>query len=111
MQETLPVGSEARFRGVVGPAAPLQLAADAAPVVDRLRRASRDGRLPRAAPESLLEPALAAGLVDSREAAVVRDAAAARLDAIQVDVFSEAEYFRRGAPERVGEPDPVGTPS
>ena len=88
-----------------------QLAADAAPVVDRLRRASRDGRLPRAAPESLLEPALAAGLVDSREAAVVRDAAAARLDAIQVDVFSEAEYFRRGAPERVGEPDPVGTPS
>jgi acyl-CoA dehydrogenase len=84
-----------------------QLAADAAPVVDRLRRASRDGRLSKAAPESLLEPALALGLIDSREAAVVREAAAARLDAIQVDVFTEAEYFRRGAPEAARDPAPV----
>jgi acyl-CoA dehydrogenase len=88
-----------------------QLATDAAPVLDRLRRASRDGRLSWAAPESLLEPALAAGLIDAREAAIVREAAAARLDAIQVDVFSESEYFRRGTPERATEPDPVGTPS
>jgi acyl-CoA dehydrogenase len=88
-----------------------QLGAEAAPVLNRIRRASRDGRLPRAAPESLLEPALAAGLIDTREAEAVREAAVARLDAIQVDVFTESEYFRRAAPDRVAEPDPVATPS
>ena len=88
-----------------------QRAAEAAPVLEKIRRTSRDGRLPRAAPESLLEPALAAGFIDAREAETVREAAKARLDAIQVDVFTESEYFRRGTPEQEAEPDAVATPS
>jgi acyl-CoA dehydrogenase len=86
-----------------------RLAAEAAPVLDRLRQAGRQGTLPNGPPESQLEPALAAGLIDAREAGLVREAAAARIDAIQVDSFSEAEYLRRGSPERTQESEPVGT--
>jgi acyl-CoA dehydrogenase len=85
-----------------------RLAAEAAPILERLRQASRDGRLPKGATESLLDQALAAGLVDAPEAALVREAAAARQDAIQVDAFSEAEYLRRGAPTRAEDQEPVG---
>jgi acyl-CoA dehydrogenase len=86
-----------------------RLAAEAAPVLDRLRQAARRGALPKGSPESqLLEPALAAGLIDAREAGLVREAAAARLEAIQVDSFSEAEYLGRRSPGRAQEREPVG---
>jgi acyl-CoA dehydrogenase len=84
-----------------------RLAAEAAPVLDRLRQASRDGRLPKDAAENLVEPALAGGLIDAPEAALVGEAAAARREAIQVDVFSVAEYLRRGAPAPAEERQPV----
>jgi len=87
------------------------LAAEAGPVLERLRQAAREGRLPKAAPETLVDAGLAAGLIDARQAALVREAAAARLDAIQVDAFSESEYFRRGATETLAERQPVATPS
>jgi acyl-CoA dehydrogenase len=77
--------------------------------LDRLRQAARRGALPKGSPESqLLEPALAAGLIDAREAGLVREAAAARLEAIQVDSFSEAEYLGRRSPGRAQEREPVG---
>jgi acyl-CoA dehydrogenase len=84
-----------------------RLAAEAAPVLDRLREAGRHGTLPKASTDQL-ETALAAGLIDSREAGLVREAAAARLDAIQVDSFAEAEYLRRGSPASAEEREPVG---
>jgi acyl-CoA dehydrogenase len=85
-----------------------RLAAEAAPVLDRLRQASREGRLPKGAAEGLADQALTAGLIDAPQAALVREAAAARQDAIQVDVFSEAEYLRRGASRPAEEKQPVG---
>jgi acyl-CoA dehydrogenase len=86
-----------------------RLAVEATPVLEKIRQAERSGALPKGSPESQLEPALAAGIIDAREAGLVREAAAARLEAIQVDSFSEAEYLRRGAPDRAEEREPVGT--
>jgi acyl-CoA dehydrogenase len=63
------------------------------PILDRLRAASREGKLPAGNPEALVEPALAAGLIDRQEAALVREAAEARRDAIQVDSFTLEEYL------------------
>ncbi|HKH45525.1 MAG TPA: acyl-CoA dehydrogenase [Thermoanaerobaculia bacterium] len=75
------------------------LATDAAPILDRIAKTSRAGQLPPGSPESLLVEALAAGLIQKDEADKVREAAAAREDAIQVDSFSLEEYLRLGQAE------------
>jgi len=62
-------------------------------ILERLRTASREGRIPTGAPESLLREAVAAGVIDEREAEQVREAAEARRDAIEVDSFSLDEYL------------------
>jgi acyl-CoA dehydrogenase len=77
----------------------LRLASEAAPILDRIRQASRAGRLEKAAPETLLEPARGAGIVSPAEVLVVEAAVAARRDAIAVDSFSPEEYFG-GAPAK-----------
>jgi acyl-CoA dehydrogenase len=82
-----------------------RLVSEAAPVLEKIRHASRAGRLARGAPEALLAAATEAAVIDAREAALVREAAAAREDAIQVDSFTIEEYQRR-AP--VSEEQPVG---
>jgi acyl-CoA dehydrogenase len=70
-------------------------------VMERVRAASRDGRLPKGDPEALLDAALAAGVVDRREADLAREAARARRDAIEVDSFTLEEYLGlAAAPER-----------
>jgi acyl-CoA dehydrogenase len=74
-----------------------ELAARAASVVDRIRDATRAGRLPKAAPEALVDEAVAGGVLAPDEAALVRDAAAARAEVLEVDSFSAAEYFGRAA--------------
>ncbi len=81
------------------------LVSEAAPVLEKIRQAARAGRLPKGAPDTLLAAATEAGVIDAREAALVREAAAAREDAIQVDSFSPAEYERR---DPVAEELPVG---
>jgi acyl-CoA dehydrogenase len=99
--------SEQRDRltaGLYAPSAPgealgrmeraLHLVSEAEPLLERIRRASRKGTLDKAAPETLLEPALREGVIDAREAAVVQRAAEARNEAIEVDSFSPEEYFR-----------------
>jgi len=63
------------------------LATGAAPILDRIAKATRAGTLPTGAPESLLDAAVAAGVVQPDEAEQVREAAAAREDAIRVDSF------------------------
>jgi acyl-CoA dehydrogenase len=69
------------------------LVSQSRPILDRLRTASREGRIPAGDPETLLEPAAAAGVISREEAALVREAAEARRDAIQVDSFSLEEYL------------------
>ena len=83
------------------------LATRSAPLLDRLARASRAGTIPPGAPETRLNEALAAGLLTPDEAALVRDAAAARTDAIQVDSFSLEEYLGLGHGDAVRETVPA----
>jgi acyl-CoA dehydrogenase len=73
----------------------LGLAARAVAPLDRIRRAAREGRIPQGEPESLLDPALAAGVIGPPEADLVNEARAARLDVIEVDSFGPA-----GGPEQ-----------
>jgi acyl-CoA dehydrogenase len=62
-------------------------------LVERVRTASREGRIPGGPPESLLDVAVTAGVIDGREAGLIREAAEARRDAIEVDSFSLEEYL------------------
>jgi acyl-CoA dehydrogenase len=81
------------------------LVSEAAPSVDAIARASRRGRLPRRPPEEILDEAVAAGVITAADAGRVRDAAAARADAIRVDSFPLEEYLGLGtaaAQEAVG---------
>jgi len=68
----------------------------AAPLIERVASASRAGQLPRRPPEELLDEAVAASVITPTEAGRVREAAAARLDAIQVDSFPLEEYLGLG---------------
>jgi acyl-CoA dehydrogenase len=72
-----------------------RLVSEAAPVVEKIKEASRARRLAKGSPETLVTAALDAGVIAPAEAALVRAAAAAREDAIQVDSFTLAEYQRR----------------
>jgi acyl-CoA dehydrogenase len=74
-----------------------RLAAESAPILDRIRDASRHRRLGAGPPETLLAEALNAGVITESEAALVHEADAARDDAVQVDSFTLAEYRRFGA--------------
>lgn len=77
-----------------------ELVAASAPAVARIRQASRRGDLPPGAPESLLDEAMAAGIVGPDEARLVEQATAARLAAIQVDSFPAEEWLPSPHPER-----------
>jgi acyl-CoA dehydrogenase len=69
----------------------LALTVAAEPARTKLRDAVKAKALPRAGEKDLVEPALAQGILTEAEARAVRDAAAARDDAIQVDDFPFAE--------------------
>jgi acyl-CoA dehydrogenase len=71
----------------------LRLVTEATPILDRIRQASRRGVLEKAPPESLLEAALGTAVISPSEEVLVREAAAARRDVIEVDSFSPEEYF------------------
>jgi acyl-CoA dehydrogenase len=82
------------------------LVAQAAPIHGRIREAVRAGKLPKSGPDGLADEALAAGIIDAEDAVILRVAAAAREDAIQVDSFPPEPFFRAAASlaeeERVG---------
>src|SRR3954449_2180952 len=64
-----------------------------AELLERVRAASRAGTIPAGASESLLDAAVAAGVLDPAQAELAREAAAARRDAIEVDSFTLEDYL------------------
>lgn len=72
----------------------LLLCTDVEPVMKKLRAAVKAGQLPKARPEQLLDQASEAGIITDSERRLVRDAEAARLEAITVDSFTLDEYRR-----------------
>ena len=71
----------------------LETATAAQPVVEHLRKAMHNGQLEMGDPEHCLPAAVAAGIVDERDAERVRDAMTARQKVIGVDAFP-ADYWK-----------------
>ena len=70
----------------------LALTLAAEPARKKLREAQKAKKLPRAAEAELLAPALAAGILSGAECQALRDAAAERWEAVQVDEFPTGEF-------------------
>ena len=70
-------------------------------IVERVKAAQKDRRLPKGDPDALAEQALEANVIDAQEAAELTASRKARLAAIEVDVFTEDEFFARS----MGKPD------
>jgi acyl-CoA dehydrogenase len=69
-----------------------RLSAQAENILKAIKTASRAGQLPQGKPESLIDAALAAGVITAEAAQLVREADRVRHDAIQVDTFTLKEY-------------------
>jgi len=82
-------------------------AAEAEPVLARLRRSARSGALPKGAPEEIVDQAVAAGVIDSAEAELVHRAAALRREAIRVDELTREEYLAFAPDARTGQSEPT----
>jgi len=70
----------------------LRLVTAAEPIYKKLHEATKKGELSKAPPLEQLGPALLASLISMEEADQIREAEAARRDAIQVDEFTLEEY-------------------
>lgn len=66
---------------------------EAAPAIAKIHAAQKDRKLPRGIPETLVQDAANQGIISGEEAALVRKAYAARLEAIEVDQFTPKQYF------------------
>jgi acyl-CoA dehydrogenase len=71
------------------------LSAQAEPILQVIKNASRAGRLPKGKPEDRVAIALELGVIQAAEAQVVWQAEAARKEAVQVDAFSLEEYSKK----------------
>jgi len=78
-----------------------------AEVGERLRRATRAGRLPAEPVATFLERAVAAGEITAAEADQVREAEAARQEALAVDSFTLNEYLGAAAAPELEIPLPM----
>lgn len=77
-------------------------------VLQTIKQASRDGRLPQGNPQALLALAHDHGLITEAEITLVCEAELARLDAIQVDAFTLAAYRHNpGVPSHQAGVQPV----
>jgi acyl-CoA dehydrogenase len=72
----------------------LRVVTEAAGVLGRIQKASREGRLEEGEPEALLEKAVQVAVITAAEARLVQEAAEARREVIAVDSFSPEEYFQ-----------------
>ncbi|MBV8062627.1 MAG: DUF1974 domain-containing protein, partial [Nevskia sp.] len=70
-----------------------KLLAQAEPVLAKIHAAQKNKQLPRGSAEELAQDAANQNLISGEEAALLRKAAAARLEAIEVDVFTAEQYF------------------
>jgi acyl-CoA dehydrogenase len=61
--------------------------------VAKIHAAQKAKKLPRGVPEELAQDAANQGVITGEEAAAIRKAYSARLEAIEVDVFSPEQYF------------------
>ncbi|WP_414585984.1 acyl-CoA dehydrogenase [Scytonema sp. PCC 10023] len=68
------------------------LSSQAEPILKTIKAASHIGKLPQQRPERLIAAALEAGVINSAEVELLREAEFARNDAIQVDAFTLEEY-------------------
>jgi acyl-CoA dehydrogenase len=66
-------------------------------VHDKVRKATREGRLERKPRATLLQRALESGVIDEQELARVEAAESARLEATAVDAFSQRDYAEMSA--------------
>lgn len=64
------------------------------PIEARVSEAVRSGTLPRKPKNTRFDRALESGIISKREAAQIQEAAKAAWNAVQVDDFDEASYFR-----------------
>ena len=83
----------------------LEKASGAQAVLSHLRNAMRNGQLASGDPEQRLVEAVAAGVIDEREAAQVRSAVAARQRVIGVDEFA-ANYWNKETDSWQSNPTP-----
>jgi acyl-CoA dehydrogenase len=72
----------------------------AEPSVKALRRAARDGAIPRGTVEDMAEEALNAGVISAEEVEIIKQAEGLRGEAIKVDAFSSAEYLENALSEK-----------
>jgi len=70
-----------------------RLLAEADNAIGRVSKAQREKKLPRGAAADVAHKAAELGVISAQEARVVMDAQAARLDAIEVDVYKPEEFF------------------
>ncbi|MFB2772453.1 acyl-CoA dehydrogenase [Pelatocladus sp. BLCC-F211] len=70
------------------------LSSQVEPILENIKNASRDGKLPQQKPEHLISVALKAGVINQKEFELIRETGFARNDAIQVDSFTLEEYCR-----------------
>ncbi len=73
-----------------------RLVSDARPATLKVRKALHKRQIEAKNLLDALDPAVETGLISTEEAGAIRLAEAARLAAIQVDVFSPKEYYRDG---------------
>ncbi|RFA26554.1 acyl-CoA dehydrogenase [Alkalilimnicola ehrlichii] len=72
------------------------------PLIVKIHKAQKEGRIPRGRPQEHLEQAVEARIVTEAEAEQIRNAEAARLEAYEVDEFTPQEYTRRMNTRRNG---------
>lgn len=70
-----------------------KLSCEAEAVADKIKKAIQAGKLPKARPEQLVGEALEREIISPEEARLMKEAEAARDDAIQVDSFTPEEYL------------------
>jgi acyl-CoA dehydrogenase len=70
-----------------------KLIGNSAAAVAKIHAAQKQHSLPRGVPETFAQDAANQGIITAEEAAGVRKALAARLEAIEVDVFTPEQYF------------------
>ncbi len=73
-----------------------RLTTEAEPVRHKIRAAQKARKLNRGEPEQVLDAALEQGVISAQDADLLKRAHQACLDAVEVDVFTEDEFYGKG---------------